>query len=105
MLGCIVLLSLFYGLVIQNGDQYMFVDYEDVIDEDFDFNDEGYYAPPNVLDENSSDAKLAEVEEVTVTLDDQGTTVLVAEGGKPGLGSKALSAAAKKGKYRSQVRC
>jgi hypothetical protein len=59
--------------------------------------------PPNVLGKGEDKAALVEQEGFAVTLDAPGATVLVAEGGRPGMGSKAMAAAAKKGKYRSQV--
>ena len=87
----------------QDGDDYSFVDFEPVEDETFDSDDDDVYVPPNVMTRGADRASLVETEGFAVTLDAQGTTVLVAEGGRPGMGSKAMAAAAKKGKYRSQV--
>ena len=90
----------------QDGDDYSFVDFEPIEDAAFfdsDDDDEDVYVPPNVLRRGAGTASLVDTEGFVVTLDDPGTTVLVAEGGRPGMGSKAMAAAAKKGKYRSQV--
>lgn len=79
------------------------MDFEPVEDACFDSDDEDVYVPPNVLHRGAGTASLVETEGFAVTLDDAGATVLVAEGGRPGMGSKAMASAAKKGKYMSQT--
>lgn len=88
---------------MQDGDDYSYVDFESIEMEEGESDEDGVYVPPNVMSGGEDRAALVETEGFAVTLDAQGSTVLVAEGGRPGLGSKAMAAAAKKGKYRSQV--